>query len=54
MSASHTNTPVVEVHDGLDGAAASGVDVSLEAWQQRSHDVHSVPFTFPKKHKLFM
>lgn len=41
-------SPVVEVHDGLDGAAASGGDVTLEARQQRRHHVHSVLFTLPE------
>lgn len=35
-------SPVVEVHDGLESAAAPGGDVSLEARQQRRHHVHSV------------
>lgn len=43
-----THAPVVEVHDGLDGAAASGVDVAFEARQQRRHHVHSVPLTLPE------
>lgn len=40
--------PVVEVHDGLDGAAATGVDVALEARQQRRHHVHPVPLALPE------
>lgn len=43
------DTPVVEVHDSLDSAAPSGVDVPFKAWQQRRHHVHSVPFTLPVK-----
>lgn len=35
-------SPVVEVHDGLESAAAPRGDVSLEARQQRRHHVHSV------------
>lgn len=45
----HTHTPVVEVHDSLDGAAPSGVDVSFKPWQQRSHHVHSVFFALPER-----
>ena len=35
-------SPVVEVHDGLDGVAAPGGDVPLEAGQQRRDHVHPV------------
>lgn len=44
----NTHTPVVEVHDSLDGAAASGVDVSFKARQQRRHHVNAILFTLPK------
>ena len=40
-------SPVVEVHDGLDGAASPRGDVTLEARQQRRHHVHTVLLTVP-------
>jgi len=43
----YKHTPVVEVHDSLDGAASSSVDVPFKAWQQRRHHVHTVLFTLP-------
>lgn len=36
-------SPVVEVHDGLKGAATPCVDVSLESGQERGNHVHTVP-----------
>lgn len=43
-------SPVVEVHDGLDGAAPPCGDVPLEARQQRRHYVHAVLLTVPETH----
>lgn len=40
-------SPVVKVHDGLDGVPASRGDVSLEAGQQWGHDVHAVLLALP-------
>ena len=43
----HTNTPVVKVHDSLDGVPSSCCDVSLKARKQRGDHIHTVLFTLP-------
>lgn len=40
-------SPVVEVHDGLEGVPSPRGDVSLKAGKQRGHDVHAVLLTLP-------
>lgn len=37
------------MHNGLEGAASSGRDVTLETRQQRSHNVDTVLLSFPER-----
>lgn len=41
------DSPVVKVHDSLDGIPSTSGDVSLEAGKQRGDHVHTVFLTLP-------
>lgn len=41
------NLPVVEMHDSLEGAPSSCVDVSLKTRQERSDNIHTVFLALP-------